>query len=636
LNQLGGYIGKILRVDLTRFQITEELIEEAVFRKYIGGVSLGANYLYDGVPPRVSCFDPDNQLIFASGPLSGTQVRGSSNVTVVSKGALTNGAATSQANGFLAAYMKFSGFDTVVIQGAAQRPVYLYLHDGIGELRDASHLVDKDTIEIGTIIRKESGISGRQVSVLCTGPAAEKLVKFAGIIIDGAHSCSHNGLGAIMGSKKLKAIVAARSKASVEVKDRERLSALSDDIFEAVLGDRMSIRDRERLPALSSDMRHYWSTADILCSYMTRGVLPVRNYTTSVFPECTMLLAPMQTHFEIIKRHPCWACRMIHSNQVRVTRGPYTGYEGKEPEYSHFAMLGSNIGVTDPGTVFMLTDVIDRLGLELTETGWIISWMMECCDKGLLNAKDTNGLEMTWGNAGAVSTMLLKIARREGFGDMLAEGLKHIVEHIGGEAADCAVYTKRGTTPGAHDERAEWFSLLDIVFSNTGWREHRAHSQPADWGLLPLKDPFSPEDVSTMLARIKGAQQFSNSVGACIFCTKGYPSLLTQILNAATGWDFTLEEALEVGRRAVNLLRVFNIRHGLTPDQETPTPRYGSTPVDGPAKGKSAIPHWEYIQRNYYEQMGWDGETGKPLPETLQKLGLGHIVPDIWKERMYL
>ena len=159
-------------------------------------------------------------------------------------------------------------------------------------------------------------------------------------------------------------------------------------------------------------------------------------------------------------------------------------------------------------------------------------------------------------------------------------------------------------------------------------------SRPVDWGLPPVEDPFSPEEVSTMLARIKGAQQFYNTVGACIFCIRANPKLLTQVLSAATGWDFTLDEAMEVGRRTVNLLRVFNIRHGLTPDQETPTPRYGSAPADGPAKGKSIMPHWEYMRRNYYAQMGWDGETGKPRPETLRKLGLDHTITDIWMEKI--
>lgn len=234
---------------------------------------------------------------------------------------------------------------------------------------------------------------------------------------------------------------------------------------------------------------------------------------------------------------------------------------------------------------------------------------------------------------GTFNPSLLQSTRREGFGAILAEGLKYAAEHIGGEAGDCAVYTKRGTITGARDDRDDWLSLLDIVVSNTGWREHRTSSiQPTDWGLPALEDPFSTEEVSTLLARIKGALQFYNSVGVCIFCIAN-PKLLIQILNAATGWDFTLDEALEVGRRTVNLLRVFNIRNGLTPDQETPTLRYGSAPTDGPVKEKSIMPHWEYMQRNFYEQMGWDGETGKPLPKTLQKLGLEHTIPDIWIEK---
>lgn len=629
INQVGGYKGKILKIDLTTGRMTEEQPEETILRKYVGGTGLGARYLYDEIPPGVDCFDAENCLVFATGPLSGTHVHGSSNITALGKGPLTNGATASMGNGFLAAYMKFSGFDAVVIKGAAQRPVYLYLHDGVGELRDASHLVNRDTIEIDQIIRRELGVSGRQVSVLCTGPAAEKRVKFAGIIIDGAHSCSHNGLGSVMSSKKLKAIAVARGKAFVAVKDRERLSALNKEMLEAA--EMFKMFKGMTADKIAGYAKNNWKTYDVISRYAARGMLPIKNCSTNVIPKRAIFTGPnLRKCWEITRREPCWACQMIHSNKARVTKGPYAGYEGKEPELSNLAMLGANIGVADPGTVFMLSDVIERLGLELIQTGWIISWVMECYQKGLISQKETGGLEMTWGNAEAVKSMLFKIARREGFGDILAEGLKYAAEHVGGEAANCAVYTRKGTTPGAHDERADWLALLDIVVSNTAWREHRGFSRPPDWGLPLLKDPLSPEEVSTMLARVKGAEQFYNSTGTCIFCVGGSPGLLTQMLSAATGWDFTVDEALEVGRRAVNLLRVFDIRHGLIADQETPTPRYGSAPEDGPMKGTSIMPRWEYMRRNYYEQMGWDGETGKPLPETLQKLGLEYTIADIW------
>lgn len=636
LDQPGSYAGKILRVDLSRGQMTQEQLDEKTMRKYVGGTGLGAKYLYEEIPAGVQCFDAENRLIFASGPLSGTSVHGSSNLTALGKGPLTNGATASMANGFFAAYLKFSGFDAIVVQGAARKPLYLYLHDGIGELRNASHLVESDAIETDKIIRRELGVSGREVSVLCTGPAAERQVKFAGIIIDGAHSCSHNGLGAVMGSKKLKAIAVARGKASVAVKDRERLSALNKAMFDAPemfkIFESMTV-ETEKIADYS---KYNWKTYDIMGGYAERGMLPIRNCTTSVIPKRDIFSGPqVRSSFEITARHPCWACPMTHSNLVRVSTGPYAGYEGKEPEYAHMAMWGPNIGVTDPGTVVMLCNVVDRLGLELIETGWIISWMMECFQKGLLSKRETDGIEMTWGNAEAVRAMLTKIVKREGIGEILAEGLKSAAEQVGGEAVNCAVHTKRGTSPGAHDERADWLALLDIVVSNTSWREHRAFSRPTDWGLPPLGDHFSPEEVSTTLAKIKGAQQFYNSVGVCIFCIGGNPKLLTQMLSAATGWDFTLEEALEVGKRVVNLLRVFNIRHGLISDQETLTPSYSSAPMDGPLKGKNIRPDWEYMKRHYYEQMGWDRETGQPLPETLQKLKLEHTIPDVWSENSH-
>ena len=223
---VGGYAGKFLRVDLTRESIAEERFDEAVLRKYVGGMSIGAKVLYEEVPPGVGWSDPENRIIMASGPLGGTSVGGSGEIAIVTKGSLTNGAASTQAAGFFGAYLKFSGFDGIILHGAAERLVYLYIHDGVCEFKDASHLAGKDTFETDDIIHKELGKEKeRDLSVLCIGPAGEKLVKFAGILGDKGHSASQNGSGAVMGSKKLKAIAVARGKTPVVVNNRQALSA---------------------------------------------------------------------------------------------------------------------------------------------------------------------------------------------------------------------------------------------------------------------------------------------------------------------------------------------------------------------------------------------------------------------------
>jgi len=225
--------------------------------------------------------------------------------------------------------------------------------------------------------------------------------------------------------------------------------------------------------------------------------------------------------------------------------------------------------------------------------------------------------------------MLRKIAYRQGIGDVLAEGCMRAAEKIGGKAVNCAVYTQKGATPRGHDHRARWSEMIDTCLSNTGTVEVGPGIPIVkELGLSPPKDPFDAMEISTLNAKVSGRRLFEDSLVICFFCGQDL-QIITDTLNAITGWDFDIGEAMEVGHRIVNQLRVFNFRHGLTKEIEAPSVRYGSSPVDGPAQGKSIMPHWEALRRNYYEHMGWDPETGKPLPETLKKLGLAHLIPDL-------
>jgi aldehyde:ferredoxin oxidoreductase len=236
---------------------------------------------------------------------------------------------------------------------------------------------------------------------------------------------------------------------------------------------------------------------------------------------------------------------------------------------------------------------------------------------------------MTRGNAEATLAMLKKIAHRDGCVDIFAEGVKRAAEKVGGEAQKCAVYTLKGATPRGHDHRARWAEMIDTCTSNTGTIEI-GPGVPIikELGMTPLKDPFDAMEVSTMNAKVNGRRMLEDSLAICILTSQDF-QLEVDALNAATGFDFTVQEAVDVGRRAVNQLRVFSFRHGLNKDIEVPSLRYGSVPVDGPQEGKSLMPHWDALRSNYYQNMGWDPETGKPLPETLEKLGLARLIPDL-------
>jgi len=612
-NRIGGYAGKILRVDLTSERITDEILDKETLRKYVGGTALGAKYLYEEVPPAVEWSDPENRIMFFTGPLTGTRV-GSGIFSVISKGATTGLAGTSQANGFFGAFLKFAGFDGIIVQGRAKKWSYLYIHDNTAEIRSAEDLAGKDTWETEDAIKK--GLK-RQSSVYSIGPAGENLVRFACIVGDHGHVVAHSGLGAVMGSKKLKAVVAERMQRSIKVVDPGRLAKLAKSMYETAL---------KAMPTLPSG-----GTAAGYPILYRGGQLPVKNYTTNIFPEFEKFGPDyLRTHFKV-SQTTCWGCRIAHCRMTEVTEGPYNGYVGEEPEYEALAGMSAAIGNTDPGSTVMLGNETDRLGMDVNESSYTIAWMMECYEKGLLGKNAFDGLEMTWGNVEATLAMLKKIAYRQGSGDIFADGLKRVAERFGGEAQKCAVYTLKAASPRGHDHRARWMELIDTCTSNTGTIEV-GPGVPfiKELGQPPLKDPFDAMEVSTMNAMVNGRRIFEDSLVVCILTSHDF-QMEVDALNAVTGLDYSLQEAFDVGRRAVNQLRVFNFRNGLTKEAETPSLRYASVPVDGPQAGKTIMPQWEALRSNYYKNMGWNPETGKPLPETLEKLGLAHLVADLNK-----
>ena len=613
--RLWGYMGKILRVDLTCGSIQEELLEPEVAENYLGGTGLGVEYLYREVPPGVQWDDPGNRIIMASGPMGGTPVAGSGTFSLVTKGPMTNLGVSTQANGFWAAFIKFAGYDAVILQGQSPRWVYLHIGEGKAELRDAAFLRGKDTWEMEEAIRQDLGTTKR-MSVFGIGPGGENTVRFAVVAGDKGHICSKNGCGAVMGAKRLKAVAVTRGQQPVTVHDKEGLRKKAKALLQDAL-------------AAKGGQMYKWGTGGGFSTHALAGSLPVRNYSTNVFPEHEQMNAAyLRGHFEH-RDKPCWACGMVHTKYMKVTEGPYTGYEGEEPEYECMAAWGPAIGNTDPGAMVMLTDVTDRLGIDVNEAGWVVGWTMECYEKGLLTRNDLDGLDLTWGNVEAVKTLLEKISRREGVGNLLAEGVKRAAETVGGDAPRLGVYVLKGATPRGHDHRAVWGEMLDTCVSATGTIQSAARlTSPTYFGQPPITNPFSPWEVAGANAKLEGWFVFLDSLPICRFISLN-PQLTMDCVNAITGRDLTLAEALTIGRRIVNQLRVFNFRHGLDPALEAPSPRYGSAPIDGPAQGKAIGPHFQWMKRHYFELMGWDPATGKPLPHTLQALGLEKLIPDI-------
>ncbi len=609
-SKIKGYAGKFLRVDMSEGKLSDEVFDEATLRKYLGGTGIGCKIMYEEVPPDADWSDPVNRVTIGSGPLGGTAVGGSGTISIVTKGALTGGSTSVQANGLFGAYLRFSGYDGIIVQGASESWKYLVIRDGGAELKDADEIMGLDTYEVGDFLREFYGVRGRSASVLSIGPAGEKLVRWAGVFVDHGHSASHNGSGAVLGSKKLKAIMAFRSSGSPEMADPEGLKEVAQRIYEDVEYFRGTIGGVETAQKSGS------------------GSLPIKNYTTNLWDVEAEKVDTFGERYlrdtYQFEREPCWGCRLLHCAMFRIEDGPYTGVV-EEPEYEQMAAWGPVVDVKDVEATMMLSALTDRLGLENNEAGWLTGWVIECLEKGYLSKEET-GIDVSWGDVDAIVELLKMISERRGFGDVLAEGVKRASEKVGGEAAKAAIYTMKGNTPRGHDHRTRWAEMFDTCVSNTSTIEtHMSAMGPGAQG------PENPMEVSTEVARTKGLMQLEDSVGTCRFNTRMNNVYISEAVAAATGWNFTAEEGKRVGLRAVNLMRAYNLRVGIGAEYDRPSTRYGSTPVDGPTVGISILPHWDAMLRNYYGLMGWDTETGIPLPETLEELGLGYVVKDMEK-----
>lgn len=608
------YTGRLLRVDLSNRRTSVEEIDPAVLRKWVGGTGLGVHYLYQEVPPGVEWNDPRNRVIIASGPLGNTRASGTGTISVVFKGPMTGLAGATQANGYLGAFLRSQGYEAILIEGAADRLTHLHIDENGVTLRDAEHLAGVGTWELEDRVRAEYGLNDKQLSVFGIGPAGEKLVRFAALVGDRGHVAAHNGIGAVLGAKKLKVISCKRGKVKPAIADVKRFNELVKPLFEHA-------RD------YGGGSLYQWGTAGGLSGAARGGWLPIKNYTTCVFPEHEQINGQyIRGHFQW-KNNPCWACQMACCKLMTVTEGPYTGFSGEEPEYEGMAAMGSQIGVTDAGAAVYLANEADAIGVDINELGWLIGWVMECFEKGLLTREQLDGIEPRFGDHQAALALIRKLASREGCGEWLGEGVMRASKFIGGPAADMAIYAQKGCSPRTHDHRGRWAEMFDTCLSNTSTIEVTFGGvQTERLGLAPLKDRFSPTEIVDQMVRLNGWHQFDDCLGVCRFDFTN-AQLGVETVNAVTGWNLSVEDALRIGRRISAQLRVWSFLHGLDPSLERPSTRYGSVPTDGPAAGANIMEHWDGMVRRFRTLIGWEPEQGIPLPETLRELGLEELIP---------
>lgn len=606
----GSVWGKIAVVDLSSGSIRQQELATPYIDKYLGGDGLAARLLYDWVPAGVGPLEPENLLILSAGPLAGTSVQASCNVSLAAKSPLTgftiyNG----HSNGKFARLLKFSGFDAVVLQGRAEKPSFLWINDGQVEIKDAAFLWGKDVRE--TERELKASLSQPKLSCMCIGPAGEKLVLISGVVNDAHHFAARGGLGAVMGSKNLKAIAVYGSR-DVPIADPNKFSALAHE-WRAI-----------NMANPAAQAFHRFGTATLVSGY-TFGDLPIKNWSQGTLEGWENLTGENMVG-KMLRRHTtCPSCTLAHTKLLDLKDGVFTG-QCKLPEFEMIAAMGSNLGVTDPTVVAKGCELVNKHGLDGLGTGNVIGFAMECYEKGLITKIDTGGIDLTFGNWEGAFQMVEKIAKREGLGDILAEGPVYAANYIGKGAEQLIVQIKNMPLP-MHDHRSAFGYALQYAVGSAGPAHEGGPGALELAGVLPR---FSIDGKGAAVKTGQEVRCFINALGICVFGTVGVPlGKIADTVSAATALSLDEAKARKAALRFINLRRGFNIKHGLVPEDDTLPPRYTSQPLsDGGAKG-STIPIIPMVH-DYYREMGWDVKTGKPFRRTLSDLGLEDVAADLW------
>lgn len=619
---LYGYNGKILCVNLSEDKLLIEEPSENFYRKYIGGWGIISYYLLKELKPMIDPLGPENKLIFATGPITGSPVAGGGRNAVGAKSPLTGGFGAGEAGGFFGAELKHAGFDAVIIEGKADSPVYLWIHDGEAEIRDAKRLWGLSTKESQEIIRRELG--DKMIRTAQIGPAGEKKVRYSCIINDLTNAVGRGGMGAVMGSKNLKA-VAVRGHGKTGLYDREKLGMLSEWLIK-----RVKEQEKKRVESKEKEI-----------VYVPNGNLPIRNFRDGEFPEWTAISGEGMLRAGLVRRGmvTCYACPINCKTRPKegVIDPDYGG-----PEYETAASLGSCCGVGDPEAVLKGQELCNKYSLDSISTGVTIAFAMECFERGILTEEDTGGIKLTFGNAEAMIKMIEMIGERKGIGDLLAEGSMRAAEKIGGEAWKFAVHVKGQELP-AHDPRLKRALGLGYAVSPTGADHmHNIHdtSLTSNEGISQLKstgiiEPLPIEDLSyrkiRMLIYGVNLRVLDNCAVMCMFIPWS-PIQKVEIFRAVTGWNTTLWELLKVSERVINMSRAFNIREGFTGEDDWLPKRMFQPQTSGPISKTAVNPRQlRTAKRIYYRMMGWSEDNGIPTIGKLEELDIPWVVNELIK-----
>jgi len=620
-----GYMGKILRVNLSKSKITEEFPDENTLKMFLGGSGLATKYLFDEVKKGTDPLGPENKLIFMTGPLTGTPSPSTGRYIVVSKSPLTGFWGQANSAGFWGTNFKRSGFDGVIFEGISPKPVYLVTDDGKAELKDAKDLWGKNTSETTKLIKEELGENFR---VACIGIAGENLVRYSAVINDAdrpnwGRAAGRCGMGTVMGSKRLKAIASRGTK---------KIEMANEDVYREEAKKRYNWVN-EGLLKMSLEV---YGTAVLLDLVNQRGGFPTRNWQTGVFPGADDINGTAINEKILTERKPCFACPIACGRLSEIKTGPYAS-KGEGPEYESLGALGAMCGIDNLEAITLAHFLCNEYGLDVISTGSTIAFAMECYEKGVLTKKDTNGLELKFGDPDVMIKLVHKIAKREGIGNLLAEGTKIVSEKLNKGTERFAMHVKGLELP-AYDPRAAKICGLAYASSNRGGCHITSWIEGPTFIAMPflIIEEGNVGDIlqeipetAKVVKDLEDAFAVFDAVGGCKFMgivltAEDWATLISTL----TGWNFTESDFRKTGERIYNLERVFNIREGLTRAYDTLPKRLLEEPLpEGPAKGQ--IVNLEPLLNAYYEYRGWD-KDGKPTPEKLRELGLDWLIKEIY------
>ena len=629
-----GYTGNILHINLSTKEIWVEHPEETFYRTYWGGRALALYYMLKYIKPKTDPLSPDNLLIFAPSVITGTPAPAIPRYTVCAKSPLTGAEGEAEAGGWWGSELKKAGFDAIIIKGASSDPVYLYIKDGKIEIKDATSLWGKETAVVQQLIREE--LKDNRIRVAQIGPAGENLVRFANIVNELKHFNGRNGLGAVMGSKKLKAI-AVRGTQPIKLYNKEKIKEVTKQITSRIMDN-----------PLSRSLRELGTPATVRSFYET-GCLPSYNWTTGYFKEGENLTAETYNKTILKKIEGCFACpirckRVVQIEEENLSVDPLYG----GPEYETIVALGSLCGISDLKYVAKANELCNKYTMDTISTGMTIAFAMQCYKEGILTQGDTEGLELNFGNKVAMLQLVEMIAKREGIGNLLAEGSYRASLKIG-KGSKKLVHQVKGQEIPMHDPRLKTGVGLQYALSDYGADHMKAAHDPffkdADsWGMQVMKglgilEPVSPTDIGqkkvNLFKILDIYWSLLDTLGVCDFGyfprSVGTLDELLGIIQSATSWDVTWFELMRLGERSINMARFFNYREGFSSKDDTLPEVFFYNFKGGPLDAQGAIDKEDFQKalRLRYEMMGWDVNTGIPTEAKLIELGLDWLVSEV-------